>query len=179
MIRVILQSAKIGAMAGFSLAIANSFLVLVAIELTWPTPDPKVIIVFTSDFFKSDLVPILMLSIIWAIPSALIGGVTSSLFGIIFTKYQLTKKKYTFICTLICTLIPGVYLLGWKSSLIGLANYTAVHLLDLLEVFFNGLLIGMAFVIFPAVLFILAGYFVSQYLYDQLSVSLNVTSPTP
>ena len=92
--RAILKGAKVGAIAGFSLAILNAVLVLISVELSWPIPDPKVIVIFTSDFLASDFLPFLVTSLLWAIPSALIGGATAGFFVFILLKYQFSRKKF-------------------------------------------------------------------------------------
>ncbi len=173
--RAIFKGAKVGAIAGFSLAILNAILVLISIELSWPTPTPQKVVVFTSDFL-SDVIPsLLFASPYWLILPTLIGGGTAIVFGFIFVKFNLHKKKFVRICTILCVLIAGIYFVT-AISLIGIGGYGANRFL---QIIFDSPAIGVTSLIFPGIIYILAGFFVSRYLFDRLSNSSNAISSSP
>ncbi|MEW5939878.1 MAG: hypothetical protein AB1750_09475 [Chloroflexota bacterium] len=125
--RAILEGTKIGAIVGFSLAILNCFLVLASVELSWLIPEPRKVVIFTSDFFAQEFFPFLFTSLLWAAPFALLGSVIAGLFGFMLVKYQFDKEKYVVVCTQICALMAGIYLVivtwfFWMSEYRYMAN---------------------------------------------------------
>jgi hypothetical protein len=172
--KAIFQSALTGAQVGFSLAILNSIWVLVALEFSWPVPEPKLIVIFTRDFITRDLLAFLFTTLEWAIPSALVGGIAAGLFSYILFRYKLDKKHYVLTCTKICVTLAVIYISGWVGFM-AMGGYGANRLLELI---FESPLVGFVLVILPAILFVSAGFIVSRHLHERFSNSANVNPAT-
>ncbi len=173
--RAIIKSAKVGALVGFSLAILNAILVLLSIELSWPIPDPQKVVVFTSEFISTAIPSLLIASPFWLFLPTLIGSATASIFGFILIKFNPHKQRFIFTCTILCALIAGVYFTA-VLSFTGIRGYATNHFLVVIS---ESPMIGVTLLIFPGIFYILAGFFVSRYLFHRLPNLSNVTSPSP
>ncbi len=173
--KTIVESAKVGAMVGFSLAIVNAILVLIAFELSWPIPDPQKIVIFDSDLFNFALRPILLASPFWLIPSILIGGTTAVIFGYVLVKFHPRRNNFILICTLFCTLISGIYILIIAIIILSGA-YTTNHLFSIL---LESPMIGIALLLFPSIFYPIAALYVSWHLYNKLPIYANIIPSSP
>jgi hypothetical protein len=161
--KAILKGVKVGAIAGFSGAVINAFLVLVAAELSWPASNPQKIDVFNVDFVSSYLIPLIMGAPIWLVPPILIGSVTASIFGFVHARFDLPKIKFVLVCGILCTIITVIYFPIIQYLFFG--QYVS-HIFVLL---FSNPLIEMSLLFFPGIIYLLAGIIVSKYLYEKLS----------
>ena len=169
--KAILQGTKIGASIGFSLAIVNAIFVLIAAELSWPPSDPQKIEVFNADFWFSYLIPLFFLSPFWLILPTLIGSATASIFCFIYAKFNLAKVRFVSACAILCIIITGIYFLIIQYLFYG--QYTS-HIFILV---FANPMIEVSLLFFPGIIYLFAGIFASNYLYNKLSKQ-NAVSPS-
>ena len=168
----IIKGAKIGARTGFLSALGYAVIALIIIEMFLPIPDPSAIVIFDDGlgYILSSL--IIPTSPFWLLGSIAIGVITAICFVIYLTKANPNRKKFVTVCTFACLLITSPLLILSTARAIYAFYFNGVF-----HPFINPFIDNLLEVIFPCMIYILAGLYSSNYLYKNVSTK-NSTSIT-
>ena len=158
----IIKGAKVGAITGFVSALGYAVIALILVELFLPIPDPAIIVIFGDKFFDLLSTMIIPSSPFWLFGSTVIGGITAIGFTSYLEKSHPPKQKYIYVCTLACTIIASPLLLLTAFSIVIVIFFNGLY-----HPFINPILDPLLETGFPAVVFILAGFLASNYLYKN------------
>jgi hypothetical protein len=155
----ILKSVQLGTIASLLSASAYAIFALIVAQASG-------MIIFGPDFLVVFLF-LLTNSPIWLLFPIVVGSVTAGIFGYIFTKYKLTKKKYILICTIFSIVetspLVALFFILLADLQSGTYMFGVSHLPINLYLYYEMLSI------FPSIIFIVASILVSQQLYKSLS----------
>jgi hypothetical protein len=154
---VILKGAKLGAFAGFCCSFAYSLFATIISELYLPPYDPTLIGTFKADSYF--LPHLLQVSFYAILLSTLMGATMGVGFGLILIRI-LSRKSYSLICILGCVL-PATLL-----YVIPLTNLFLNPRHRIFELFPPSLFM-FGILVVPAIIYALAGGYVSGSLYNS------------
>ena len=158
----ILKGAKTGAIIGFLSALGYAVLALIIVELFLPFPNPAAIAIFGKDFSFLLSEFIIPTSPVWLFGSTIIGAITTISFSVYLVKAHPSKQRFVHFCTLACTILVSPLLL------ITIARPTFFYFFNgVYHPFINPIIDTLLETGFPSLIFILAGFLASNYLYKN------------
>jgi hypothetical protein len=159
---VIFKSAQIGAIIGFLSALGYAVLALIIVELFLPFPNPAAIAIFGKDFSFLLSEFIIPTSPFWLFGSTIIGVIATIGFSIYLVKVHPSEQRFVHFCTLASTIIVSPLLL------ITIARPTFFYFFNgVYHPFINPIVDTLLETGFPSLIFILAGFLASHYLYKN------------
>ena len=160
--KTIINATKVGIITGFVSALGYAVIALIIVELFLPLPNPSAIAIFDNDFSFLLSEFIIPTSPFWLFGSTIIGVITAIGFSVYLVKAHPSKQRFVHFCTLACTIIVSPLLL------ITIVRPTFFYFFNgVYHPFINPIVDTLLETGFPALIFILAGFSASNYMYKN------------